>query len=60
MKILLDQAEKCAMEFVKAKSVQPSLKSAQASELVSPTQAAIACYTVELHATINKHHDSVL
>jgi hypothetical protein len=60
MKILLDQAEKCAMEFVQAKSVQPSLKSAQAPDLVSPTQAAIAHYTAELHATINKHRDSVL
>jgi hypothetical protein len=60
MKILFDQAEKCAVEFVQAKSVQPSLKSAQASDLVSPMQAAIAPYTTEIHATINKHHDSVL
>jgi hypothetical protein len=60
MKVLLDQAEKCAMEFVQAKSMQPSLKSAQAPNLVSPTQAAIARYTAELCATINKHHDSVL
>jgi hypothetical protein len=55
MKILLNQAEKCVIEFVQAKSVQPSLKSAQAPDLVSPTQAAIARYTAELHATINKH-----
>ncbi len=48
------------MEFVQAKSVQPFLISAQAPDLVSPTQAAIACYTAELYATINKHHDSVL
>jgi hypothetical protein len=27
---------------------------------VSPMQAAIAGYTAELHATINKHHESVL
>ncbi len=60
MKILLDQAEKCAREFVQAKSVQPFLKSAQAPDLVSTMQAAIARYTTELHATINKHHDSVL
>jgi hypothetical protein len=60
MKILLDQAEKCAMEFVQVKSVYPPLKSAQAPDLVSPTQAAIARYTAELHATINKHRDSVL
>ena len=40
--------------------MQPSLKSALAPDLVSPTQAAIACYTAELHATINKHCDSVL
>jgi hypothetical protein len=37
-----------------------SPKSAQAPDLVSPMQAAIARYTVELHATINKHCDSVL
>ncbi len=60
MKILLDQAEKCAMEFVQAKSMQPSLTSAQAPDLVSPTQAAIARYSGKLHATINKHCDSVL
>jgi hypothetical protein len=48
------------MEFIQAKSVQPSLKSTQAPDLVSPTQAAISCYTVELHATINTHRDSVL
>jgi hypothetical protein len=60
MKILLDQAEKCAMEFFQAKSVQPSHTSAQAPDLLSPMQAAIACYTVELHATISKHRDSVL
>jgi hypothetical protein len=45
MKILLDQAEKCAMEFVQANSVQPSLKSTQAPDLLSPTQAAIPRYT---------------
>jgi hypothetical protein len=44
MKILLDQSEKCAIDFVQAKSVQPSLKSAQAPDLVSPLQAAIARY----------------
>jgi hypothetical protein len=60
MKILLDQAEKCAMEFVQATSIQPSLKSAQATDLLSPTQPAIARYTAKLHATINKHRDSVL
>jgi hypothetical protein len=60
MKILLNQAEKCAIKFVPEKFVQPSLKSAQAPDLVSPTQAAIARYIVELHATINKHRDSVL
>ncbi len=60
MKILLDQAEKCAMEVVQAKSVQPSLKSAQAPDLLSPMQAAIAHYAAELHETINKHCDSVL
>ncbi len=60
MKILLNQAEKCASEFVQAKSMQPSLKSALAPDLVSPTQAAIASYTAKLHATINKHRDSVL
>jgi hypothetical protein len=60
MKILLNQAEKCAMEYVQAKYMQPSLQSAQAPDLVSPTQAAIACYRAELHATIIKHHDSVL
>jgi hypothetical protein len=48
------------MEFVQAKSMQPSLKSAQSPDLMSPTQATIACYTAELHATINKHCDSVL
>jgi hypothetical protein len=48
------------MEFVQAKSVQPSLKSAQVPDLMSPTQAAIAGYTAELHATINKPCDSVL
>jgi hypothetical protein len=48
------------MEFVQAKSVQPSLKSAQAPDLMSPTQAAIAHYIVELYATINKHCDNVL
>jgi hypothetical protein len=58
MKILLDPAEKCAMEFVQEKSVQPSLKSTQAPDLMSPTQAAIARCTVELHATINKHRES--
>ncbi len=60
MKILLNQAEKCDMEFFQAKYVQPSLKSAQAPDLMSPTQAVIARYTAELHATINKHCDSVL
>jgi hypothetical protein len=60
MKILLNQAEKCAIEFVQAKSVQPSLKSAQAPDFVSPMQSAVAHYTAELHATINKHCDSVL
>jgi hypothetical protein len=59
-KILLNQAEKCAMKFVQAKSVQPSLKSALAPDLVSPMQAAIACCTAKLHATINKNCDSVL
>jgi hypothetical protein len=53
-------AEYLLNEFVQAKSVQPSLKSAQAPDLGSPMQAAIAGYTVELHATINKHCDSVL
>jgi hypothetical protein len=48
------------MEFVQAKSVEPSLKPAQAPDLVYPTQAAIACYTLELHATINMHRESVL
>jgi hypothetical protein len=60
MKILLNQAEKNAMAFVQAKSVQPSLESAQAPDLVSPMQATIARYKAELHATINKHCDSVL
>ncbi len=53
MKILLNEAEKCAMEFVQAKSAQSSLDSTQAPDLSSPTQSAIACYTAELHATIN-------
>ena len=48
------------MEFVQATSIQPSLKSAQATDLLSPTQPAIARYTAKLHATINKHRDSVL
>jgi hypothetical protein len=48
------------MAFVQAKSVQPSLKSAQAPDLVSPMRATIARYKAELHATINKHCDSVL
>jgi hypothetical protein len=60
MKIILNQAEKCAVKFFQAKSVQPYLKSTQDPDLVSPMQAAIACYTVELHATIKKHHYSVL
>jgi hypothetical protein len=60
MKIRLDQAEKCAIEFVQAKSVQPSLNSAQAPDLLSPMQSAIAHYTAELHATINRHCDSAL
>ncbi len=60
MKILLNQAEKYAMEFIQTKSVQPSLKSAQAPDFVSPMQSAVAHYTAELHATINKHCDSVL
>jgi hypothetical protein len=48
------------MEFVQAKSLQYSLKSAQAPDLLSPTQAAIVHYTAELHATINKHYGSIL
>jgi hypothetical protein len=60
MKILLNQAKKCAMEFFQAKSLQPSLKSTQAPNLLSPRQVAIARYTEELHATIKKHCDSVL
>jgi hypothetical protein len=48
------------MEFVQAKSVQPSLKSTQPLDLVSPMQVAIARYAAELYATINKHCDSVL
>jgi hypothetical protein len=53
MKILLNQAEKCAMELVQAKTTQSSLDSAQAPDLLSPTQSAIARYTAELHATVN-------
>jgi hypothetical protein len=60
MKILLNQAEKGAMEFARAKSVHPSLKFTQAQDLVSPMQTAIVCYTAEFHAAINKHCDSVL
>jgi hypothetical protein len=60
MKILLDQAEKCAMKFVQAKTMQPSLKFTQAPDLMSPTQAVIAHYTAELHATINNHCDRVM
>ncbi len=48
------------MEFIQANSVQPSLTSAQAPDLLYPTQAAIVHYTAELHAAINKHRDSVL
>ncbi len=47
------------MEFVQVKSIQTSLKSAQAPDLLSPAQSAIAGYTAELHATINRHRDSV-
>jgi hypothetical protein len=60
MKILLNQAEKYAMEFVQAKSVQPSLNSAQASDILSPTWSSIARYTAVLHATIKRHLESVL
>jgi hypothetical protein len=60
MKILLNQAEKCAMEFVQGNSEEPSLNSAQALDLLSPKQSDTACYTAELHVTINRHHDSVL
>jgi hypothetical protein len=48
------------MEFVQAKSVYPSPKSVQAPDLSSPMQSAITHYTAELHATINRHRDSVL
>jgi hypothetical protein len=48
------------MKFVQEKSAQSSLNSAQAPDLLSPTQSAIACYTAELHATINRHCDSIL
>ncbi len=48
------------MEFVLAKSAQSSLNSGQAPDLLSPTQSAIARYTAELHATINRHHASIL
>jgi hypothetical protein len=43
MKILLNQAEKCALEFVQAKSKQPSLNSAQAPDLLSSKQSDTAC-----------------
>ncbi len=60
LKILRDQAEKCGMEFVWAESAQSSLTSAQNPDSSSPTQSAIVGYTAELHATINRHHDSIL
>jgi hypothetical protein len=60
LKILCNQAEKCAMEFVRAESAQSSLNSVQAPDPLSPTQSAIVGYTAELNATINRHHDSIL
>jgi hypothetical protein len=60
LKILRNQAEKCAMELVQEKSAQSSLNSAQALDLLSPMQSAIVRYTGELYATINRHCDSVL
>jgi hypothetical protein len=48
------------MEFVRVESAQSSLNSAQAPDPSPPTQSAILHYTAELHATINRHHNSIL